>query len=124
MRSRCSNYLAPHFKRYGGRGIAVCSEWGDYLVFERWALANGYSDKLTLDRIDNDKGYEPDNCRWATRLGQIRNRGVTAWITLNGEKVRLTDAADRHGINRSTFAKRLARGWTPERAISQPKWTR
>ena len=76
MKTRCTN---PHddykYSRYGGRGITVCRQWlDDYGAFREWALVNGYSDDLTIDRIDNDKGYEPDNCRWATKSAQAYNR--------------------------------------------------
>lgn len=75
MKSRTSNPNVPCYSAYGGRGITVCAEWSaDFMSFYRWALDNGYSDDLTLDRIDNDKGYAPDNCRWATMKEQAANR--------------------------------------------------
>lgn len=68
MKQRCTNPLVPHFARYGGRGITVCSEWlDDYRTFKQWALTNGYADNLTIDRIDNDGNYEPENCQWLTK---------------------------------------------------------
>ena len=75
MKERCMNPNSPKYRLYGGRGITVCGEWiDDFTVFRDWAISTGYSDELTLDRIDNDKGYYPDNCRWATFSEQNRNR--------------------------------------------------
>ena len=76
---RCKNPSASHYENYGGRGIEVCEEWkgeNGFINFCDWAMENGYSDDLTLDRIDNDKGYSPDNCRWVTHMENCHNRGV------------------------------------------------
>lgn len=74
MLSRCGNDKNPQFSDYGGRGISVCEEWHDFTKFADWALANGYSDCLTIDRVINDDGYSPRNCRWATAFQQSRNK--------------------------------------------------
>lgn len=73
--ARCNNPNNRFYGYYGGRGIKVCNEWNDFNVFYAWALANGYSDSLTIDRIDNDSGYNPGNCRWVTMKVQNRNKG-------------------------------------------------
>lgn len=78
MRYRCNSPAADNYKFYGGRGIKVCTEWGDFLVFREWAHANGYSLGLELDRMESDDDYRPGNCRWITKKANIRNRDL-AW---------------------------------------------
>lgn len=78
MRGRCNNPNCSDFHRYGGRGIKVCAEWdSDFAAFEKWSKENGYVMGLTIDRIDNDKGYSPDNCRWTTMEVQNNNKSCT-----------------------------------------------
>lgn len=92
MKGRCYNPHNPRYDRYGGRGITVCDEWKeDFNAFYEWSVQNGYSDDLTIDRIDNDKGYSPDNCRWATQEEQARNRESNIKITIGNATKTLTE---------------------------------
>ena len=83
MKRRCYNKQNARYDRYGGRGITVCDEWlNNFQSFYDWAISNGYSDDLTIDRIDNDGNYEPSNCRWSTAKEQCNNRGSNINITI------------------------------------------
>ena len=120
MRQRCLNEDNRAYKWYGGRGISICLEWLDsFQKFYEWAIENGYSDKLTLDRIDSDGNYEPSNCRWVTIKEQQNNKRSNHLFTYNGETHNLREWSELTGINYGTLKNRLCRyGWTTERAFN------
>lgn len=118
MRNRCTSPTNRSYKNYGARGISVCLEWDDFLAFRDWAQANGYNPGLSLDRRDNDGNYGPENCRWATRKEQARNRRTSRFITAIGRTQTLAAWAEETGIAASLIASRLGRlGWPVERAL-------
>lgn len=120
MIRRCYNPKDKGYYRYGKRGITVCSEWkNNHLAFFRWAKESGYTQGLQLDRIDNDKGYYPDNCHWVTAKENSLNRCCTRWVEYNGEKHTLKRWADITGIEYQVLADRIYRyGWTIEKALT------
>lgn len=116
MRQRCFNPNHHAFPRYGGRGITICSEWEDFEAFHKWALANGYTPSKSIDRINNDLGYSPDNCRWADQATQSRNRSCCRLISFEGQTMTLSEWARQIGIAPATLRGRLAK-WPLERAL-------
>lgn len=120
MKNRCYNTNAPNYVRYGGRGIAICEEWlNDFQTFYEWSIENGYTDQFSIDRIDNDKGYSPDNCRWATNETQSNNKGNQAKLTINGITKTIAQWAKESGVKYTTIHARHIRGWTGESLISK-----
>jgi hypothetical protein len=118
MRRRC--IVTP---RYRDRGILVCAEWGDYLAFAEWAMANGYAPGLQIDRINNSGAYEPSNCRWVTcrenNLNTSRNHNITAFGETKPLGAWLADPRCKVGVN--TLYSRIAEmGWDAEKAICTP----
>lgn len=121
MRQRCRNKNVAGYKDYGGIGIAVCEEWSDYMAFKSWAMANGYSDDLSIDRIDVTKGYSPDNCRWATDKQQANNKRNNHLLTFNGKTATMAEWAETTGIPYHTLKSRINRyGFSAEEALTLP----
>ena len=117
MRSRCLNPNDTYFKNYGGRGIRICDRWQS---FENFYVDMGdRPDERSLDRIDNNGNYTPENCRWATKKEQDRNKRNNRFITFNGRCLLLLEWAEELKINYSTLKKRLDRGWPIERALTE-----
>lgn len=99
MRTRCNNPNAKYYKNYGGRGISICSEWEDFMNFYLWAINNGYSEELTLDRINVNGNYEPSNCRWLSRKEQCRNKRYNVKVLYNGKLYTPPEIAEITGIS-------------------------
>lgn len=118
MRNRCSNKNYPGYPNYGGRGISVCEEWQEYIPFRDWAITNGYQDGLSIDRIDNNGGYSPDNCRWATPREQANNTRKVRLITYNGETHSVCEWSRILNIKQSTLNMRINKyRWSAEEAL-------
>lgn len=118
MISRTENPNATAFNIYGGRGITICQEWRhNFSAFKKWALSHGYGNNLSIDRIDNNKGYSPENCRWVTNSTQFNNRRSNCKITFDGETKTRAEWAKIKGINYHTLCTRLRDGWTIEQAL-------
>lgn len=117
MRSRCSNPNLREWPLYGGAGITVCQQWGDFAVFLT-DMGRRPKGKTSVDRIDRTRGYEPGNCRWATQVEQMRNTRSNRMISWNGETLSLAEWAERTGINYHTLHTRLGDGWTVQRALT------
>ena len=110
MRKRCYTQTSKSYVNYGGRGIKVCDEWDDYLSFRSWALNNKYNDKLSLDRINVNGNYEPDNCRWADNYTQARNKRNSHFLNYNGKCLTISEWSRELGISRGTILQRLTKG--------------
>lgn len=122
LRARCLNKNAPAYGRYGGRGIEVCERW---LTFENFLEDMGVAPEgMSLDRINNDLGYELSNCRWATPHEQSVNRRNVHLIEIDGRTLCLTDWAIENGIAPRTAWARLKAGWDPVMAVTIPTMKR
>lgn len=120
MKDRCYNPNNKWYKDYGGRGIYVCEEWrNDVKAFYDWAIANGYRDDLTIDRINVDGNYEPSNCRWADKKTQSNNRRACRFITAFGQTKTMKEWAEFVGISYNSLRWRLNHGYSPEDALTK-----
>lgn len=121
MYCRCYYKSTNGYNRYGGRGIKICDEWvKNPQSFYDWAINNGYNKNLTLDRIDVNGDYCPENCRWATREEQNRNKRSNRFIEYQGEKMTLSDFSRKYNINIVTLSDRLKKGMSIEEALNKP----
>ena len=117
MQHRCHNSKYKDFQRYGGRGIAVCQRWRNSF----WDFVTDVGERpagMTLERRNNNGNYEPENCRWATRLEQMANTRRNHLVSFNGETLHIAEWSRKTGIGFDTIQTRIKRGWTPEKALT------
>lgn len=131
MLERCTDPKNPEvMRRYAGRGIRVCDEWQDYENFRDWSFSHGYNDALSIERIDNDAGYSPDNCKWIERPKQARNRCTTMWVEYQGRTMSFAEACEIAGVPyKRAFSRVKLLGWPIAAALETPvdvtrKWKR
>ncbi len=120
MTYRCRNTNSKDYKNYGGRGISVCRRWRDSFLAFIEDMGECPGKGYTIERISNEAGYEPGNCKWATRKEQGRNKRNNVMLTFNGETMCLIEWAERIRMNRMTLSYRLRSGWTIEEALTTP----
>ena len=123
IKQRCLNPKHKHFKNYGGAGITISCGWRDDFQAFLDHIGPAPTDAHTVDRIDNSRGYEPGNVRWATKEQQARNTSKNIWVNVNGERLCLEDAASASGLKSITVTSRLRRGWDIQAALSEPALT-
>lgn len=119
MIQRCTNPKNTAWKNYGARGITVCERWRDFANFLA-DMGDRPSLKHSIDRIENNKGYEPGNCAWATKLSQCRNTRKNVMLEFRGETKCLSEWAETLGVNRDALRTRIESGWSVEDALSTP----
>jgi len=116
--SRTENRTNPGWKDYGGRGITICAEWrNNFSEFYRWAITNGYIDGLTIERINVNGGYSPNNCAWIPLASQNENKTNTVYLTYNGKKQSVKKWSEEIGTPIKTICNRLYSGWSTDEAL-------
>lgn len=123
MKSRCYNPNNKDYQYYGAKGIKICDEWkNSYDKFKEWSIHNGYELGLEIDRINGNKDYCPENCRWATRKEQMNNVSFNHLLTLNGVTKTMAEWAEDTGLTYNTIKQRINKlGWNIEKAITTPQ---
>lgn len=121
MKTRCTDANSTNFKNYGGRGITVTPEWmRSFRTFVEWALAHGYKDGLSIERIDNNGSYGPSNCRWATAEEQGNNKRNNRIIEFDGQQLTISQWAEKLGMSRDVLANRIYNGRSIEDSLTLP----
>ena len=120
---RCYDRSIPEYKRYGARGIEMCEEWKDsYAAFREWAMSTGYNPlakrgECTIERVDNDGNYCPENCIWTNLKRQANNKSNNHYLNVLGEIITTAEASEKYGIPYKRLMNRLNRGWSDEDAV-------
>ena len=121
MKKRCYNSNDKEFHNYGGRGISICEQWrNSYAYFMEWALKNGYTDDLTIERIDVNQNYCPENCIWASQKVQQNNKRTNHLLTYNNETHTIAEWSDITGLNFAVIYARIKYGWSVEQTLTTP----
>lgn len=122
MKERCCLPSQDNYKRYGGRGIKVCDEWiNNFEAFRDWAYRNGYNDSLSIDRIDNNGDYTPNNCRWVTLKEQARNTRGNHYVEFMGQRKTLVELSEEYNVNYDLLKTRINKlHWSIEKALFTP----
>lgn len=119
MKQRCYNPKNLSYKNYGGRGIFVCDDWkNNFISFYNWSISNGYVKGLTIDRIDNNGNYCPENCRWVDRVLQANNTRFNKHITINGKDDTLSNWLKYYNITRNKYYNRIKKGFSEQEALT------
>lgn len=122
MKKRCYNEKSDSYSYYGGRGITICDEWlNSFETFKKWSMDNGYSENKSIDRINVDIGYCPNNCRWTDLLTQANNKSDNTYLEFNGERMTIAEWGRKTGISCYTISKRIRSGWSIEDALTKSK---
>lgn len=119
MRQRCNNPNNPSYPYYGGKGVKICPQWNEYIGFREWALSAGYADNLSIDRIDCNGNYCPENCRWVDDKTQMNNQTRNHMILYNGEEYTMSQLAGKFNLSYSAMQHRVERGWDLDRIEKQ-----
>lgn len=120
MKQRCENINRRDYPKYGGSGVTVCEEWHDYMTFRKWAISHGYDDTKSIDRIDNNGGYSPRNCRWVGFQAQQNNKLNSSLLTIDGVTKTATEWSKVSGIPAERIRKRKRNGWDDKEAVFEP----
>lgn len=120
MKRRCDSPKAERYPRYGGRGIRYCEEWKNFIPFMEWAFENGYVDGLSIERIDTDGNYCPENCKWIPLKQQANNTSQNRHVTMRGEKMTIAQFAEKLGAPYSAVYQEICiLHWSPEKCAER-----